>query len=274
MTTNGSQLGRLPEIGDKGSGRLSTAGVRQDDPGQRQEQPAVEGLRVSDALADLVEIFALMAGDGGKAAAKAWHDSTGWCVELDDRNLSAIGGRPDIVRRRIVGKGHLDTGESIACGGCEAVEEGQFPVHEMQVRTEPDHAGAEPRHASRACWRRSRHRSGTAPRRYCRTGPRNRRGGTASFEELPDACPLATAMGDDAGDQAVEVRIGHANVEDAGFVVAEIIRRVDDRRIEELKQLETDAVGAKHVGLMGPAKSRSENLPDLGHGRPILQGRR
>jgi reverse gyrase len=42
---------------------------------------------------------------------------------------------------------------------------------------------------------------------------------------------------EDSGDEPFEVRIGDAEVENSGFVVAEIIRRIDDRWIEELKQL-------------------------------------
>jgi hypothetical protein len=64
-----------------------------------------------------------------------------------------------------------------------------------------------------------------------------------SFEELPYFCPLSSAVFDDSGDEPFEVRVGDAEVENTGLVVAEIVLRIDDRRIEELKQLQADAVG-------------------------------
>jgi hypothetical protein len=80
---------------------------------------------------------------------------------------------------------------------------------------------------------------------------------------------LSSAVFEDAGDEPFKVGIGDAEVENSGFVVTEIILRNDNRRIEELKQLQADAVGSKHVRLMGSAKPRSENLPDFRHIRPM-----
>ena len=59
----------------------------------------------------------------------------------------------------------------------------------------------------------------------------------APFEELPNFCPLSSAVFEDAGYEPFKVRIGNAEVENSGFVVTEIILRNDNRRIEELKQL-------------------------------------
>ena len=87
----------------------------------------------------------------------------------------------------------------------------------------------------------------------------------AVWQEGPNCGALTPAAGDDPRHQFVEVRIGNANMEDAGPPILKIVVRRRDWRIQKLKQLNSDAIGRQKVRLVRAGETRTKNLPDFGY---------
>ena len=96
---------------------------RQDCARKREEQAAIEGLRVVYAGPDLVQVVAAPTRHRCEAALHAGDDRPRRGVELDDPDAGRIGGGPHAVGRLVIGEGHLHGGETVARRRGETVEE-------------------------------------------------------------------------------------------------------------------------------------------------------
>ena len=85
----------------------------------------------------------------------------------------------------------------------------------------------------------------------------------------PDVGQLPAARLDDAPHRALDVRVGDAEMEDAVLPELDRIRSPLVRRVDQLEELEAEAVAVDHVRLAHLAEGRSEHVARL---RPARRG--